>query len=358
MAVSVAGFVPSAFGASDARIWYGARLDANGQARASGFDADGRLRFDVALPARAHGAGYSAARGELVVASRRPGDFLLIVDVRTGRVKHRIAAAPERFFNGHAVFARGLLYATETVVADAPPEAGNGVIGVYDAQAGFERVTEFASGGHDPHQLLALGDELVVANGGLLTHPDAPGVKLNIDTMDSSVARIDSCDGRIVSQHRLAPELHRVGMRHLAAARDGTVAVVAQYEGPIGDEVPLAALLRPGRELELVELPGQALLKNYVGSVAFDAGGRMLGLASPRGGVAMFHDLDANVTLGPLQVPDGCGIAATRKPGEFVVSSGLGGVHRWSAGESSRLTGATELDDSRWDNHLLELDAV
>ena len=163
IAVGVAGFVPGAFGAGDARIWYGARLDADGRAHASGFDADGRLRFDVVLPARAHGAGYSAARGELVVASRRPGDFLWVVDALTGRVRH-------------------------------PLPGGNGVIGVYDAATGFARVAEFASGGHDPHQLLALGDELVVANGGLLTHPDAPGVKLNIDTMDSSVVRIDARD--------------------------------------------------------------------------------------------------------------------------------------------------------------------
>tara|TARA_R110002049_G_scaffold135819_1_gene295404 strand:- start:875 stop:1975 length:1101 start_codon:yes stop_codon:yes gene_type:complete len=355
IAVGVAGFVPGAFGAGDARIWYGARLDADGRAHASGFDADGRLRFDVVLPARAHGAGYSAARGELVVASRRPGDFLWVVDALTGRVRHRIAAASGRFFNGHAVYARGLLYATESVVTDAPLPGGNGVIGVYDAATGFARVAEFASGGHDPHQLLALGDELVVANGGLLTHPDAPGVKLNIDTMDSSVVRIDARDGRINAQHRLGAALHRVGLRHLAAAPDGTVAVVAQYEGPVGDDVPLVALLRPGRALAPLELPQQERLKNYVGSVAFDAGGRMLGLASPRGGVALFHDVDADTTRGLIEVPDGCGIAATRKPGEFVVSSGLGGVRRWLAGEGSRLTGAAELDHSRWDNHLLEL---
>jgi uncharacterized protein len=352
--LAAAGMWPQAMAAGASHGWVGARLDAEGRPHALRFDANGALHFDIALPARMHGAAHSASRGEIVLMSRRPGDYLLVVDARSGVPRHCVAAAPGRFFNGHAVFARGLLFATETMVTDDPPPEGNGLLGVYDPQSGYERVGEFATGGHDPHQVLALGDTLAVANGGLLTHPDAPGVVLNPDSMDSSLALIDARDGHIEALHRLVSEFRRLGLRHMALGHDGTLAVGMQYEGPRADDVPLIALLRPGKPLEPLELALQSRLANYVGSVAFDASGRILGLSSPRGGVALFHDLDADRPVGLVEVPDGCALGADGA-GRFVVGSGLGGTRRVINGGRSALPGGSLLAGVRWDNHFLDL---
>ena len=355
-AALAAGFaLPASSSGQEAAVWLGARVDAAGLAHATRFDAAGRVRFDVALPARGHGAAYFAARAECVVVSRRPGDFLLVVSARDGSVRYRVPAAPERFFNGHAEFARGLLFATETVATDIAPGQGNGVLGVYDPARGYARIGEFPTGGHDPHQLIASGDELVVANGGLLTHPDAPGVKLNIDSMDSSLVRIDARDGRIVDAQRLAPELHQLGLRHVARRADGTVAVVMQYEGPSVDDVPLIALHRPGASLVPVELPHavQSRLRNYCGSVAFDRSGRVLGVTSPKGGIAVFWDVEEERLAGTAEVDDGCGIAAATERGMFVVTSGLGGARRCDGTETVRVAGDPRIDASHWDNHLI-----
>ena len=357
LAALAVGAWPPAKAAAGSHGWVGARLDTEGRAHALRFDADGEVRFDIPLPARAHGAAYSPARSEIVVVSRRPGDYLLVVDARSGALRHRVAAAPQRFFNGHAVFARGLLFATETLVADEPPEIGNGLIGVYDPAAGYARVGEFPSGGHDPHQLLAIGDTLAIANGGLLTHPDAPGVVLNPDSMNSSLALMDARDGRLEAVHRLAPELQRLGLRHMAVGHGGTIAVGIQYEGPRADDVPLVALLRPGKALQPLELALQSRLANYVGSVAFDGSGRILGLTSPRGGVALFHDVEADRPVALVDVTDGCALGSDGHGG-FVVGSGLGGMRRVSEGVATRMAGDALLDAARWDNHLLDLPGV
>lgn len=354
LAALAAGVAPQAFAQQSTHGWLGAHVDADGQAHAVRFDADGALGFQYALPARSHGAAFSAARGEIIVVSRRPGDYLLVLDAASGALRHHVPAAPQRYFNGHAVFARGLLFATETLVADEPPEIGNGLIGVYDPARAYQRVGEFPSGGHDPHQLLALGDTLAVANGGLLTHVDAPGVVLNPDSMNSSLALIDARDGRIDALHRLSHDLRRLGLRHMAARSDGTIAVGMQYEGARVDDVPLVAVLRPGEALRPLELDLQSRLKNYVGSVAFDASGRILALTSPRGGVALLHDLDADKPVALFEVPDGCALGADGV-GRFVVGSGLGGMRRVDAGRATRMTLDAPVDAARWDNHLLDL---
>ena len=62
-----------------------------------------------------------------------------------------------------------LLYATENAF-----DSGEGRIGLYAADDGFRRRGEFASHGIGPHQLCLApdGQTLLVANGGIRTHPD------------------------------------------------------------------------------------------------------------------------------------------------------------------------------------------
>jgi len=357
-ATMAAGLAPLTIrAAAPGAVFLGARLD-GGRAFATAFDAEGRAAFDVALPARGHGFARRPGQADEIVAfARRPGSFMIVADRRDGCVLHEVAAAENRRFCGHGAFdgTGRLLYATEL-----EHDTGDGILGIYDATAGYSRVGEVRSGGLDPHEIRLLpdGETLVVANGGILTDPDAPGIKLNIDEMESSLAWLRARDGALLGTARLPRELFQLSLRHLAIAPDATVAVVMQYEGPSGDLVPLLALHRPGAALETVALPDRLLgrLRNYCGSAAFDATGRILATTSPVGGVAVLWDVREGRCLGCAEIADGCGLAAGE--GAFVATSGLGGgffveVYRQVVG--CRPIPSPLLDSSRWDNHLMRL---
>ena len=261
-------------------------------------------------------------------------------------------------FCGHGAFdPQGkLLHVTELEY-----DTGDGVIGVYDAANGYARVSEYRSGGLDPHEIRLLpdGETLVVANGGILTDPDAPGIKLNVDDMDSSLAYIGLRDGRIRHVARLPDELSQLSLRHLAVAPDGMVAVVMQYEGPSSDRVPLIAFSRPGEPLRTLELPDRVLgrLRSYCGSAAFDMTGQVLATTSPVGGVTVLWDRASSSCLGYIEIADGCGLAPATTGG-FLVTSGQGGgfAVRADGAQIARSRIASKfLDDGRWDNHMLRL---
>src|SRR5690606_3759859 len=196
-----------------------------------------------------------------------------------------------------------LLYATETIA-----ESGDGIVGVYDAEDGYRRVGEFPSFGLDPHDIRLMPDRRtrVVANGGLLTHPDAPRMKLNVATMSPSLDYVDRRDGRPLQSVRLPQALHQLGIRHLAVAADGTVAIAMQYEGPSGDKVPLIGLHKRGEAtMRLLDLPAETLrdLRHYCGSAAMDPSGTVLGVSSPRGGRIVYWDVNAGRYLGETPLP-------------------------------------------------------
>ncbi|MGH6947595.1 MAG: DUF1513 domain-containing protein [Kiloniellales bacterium] len=338
-------------------LYLAARADAVGGFRVSGFDAAGELRLDLPLPARGHSFALHPSRRIAVQFARRPGTFAKAVDLAAGTFLAEFETPSDRHFYGHGVFGPdgALLYATENDF-----EAGRGVIGVYDARDGYRRLGDLPSHGVGPHELRLLGDgtTLVVANGGLATRPDLPRIVLNLPTMAPSLAYVDRRDGRLLLELKLSAELHQLSLRHLALGKDGLVAVVAQYEGPKGDQVPLIAFHDGRGALRPLEGPAAALraMKHYCGSCAFDSSGTVLGISSPRGGVAVFWDAAEGRLLHSVELPDVCGIAPGEEPGTFLVSSGLGGVFRVaSSGAVARLTGAALLDASQWDNHMVRV---
>jgi hypothetical protein len=247
-------------------------------------------------------------------------------------------------------------------VTELEYNTGDGVIGVYDASDGYRRVAEFRSGGLDPHEigLLPDGETLVVANGGILTDPDAPGIKLNIDDMDSSLVYLRLRDGAQIGKVRMPDELFQLSLRHLSVAPDGRVAVVMQYEGPSGDRVPLVALSTPGQPLHTLDFPDRTLsrLRNYCGSVAFDASGRYLATTSPVGGITALWDCANGQAIGYTEIADGCAVAPADGEGRFIVTSGRGGgyfVAPQNAAIARDAIGSPFLAEGRWDNHMLRL---
>lgn len=340
-------------------MYLSARATAQGEFRVSGFTPSGEPLFDLPLPARGHSFALHPGGREVVHFARRPGSFARVIDLERGAAVGDIASREDRRFYGHGVFDAGgrLLYATENDF-----DGERGVVGVYDARDGYRRVGELSTHGAGPHdiKLLSDGETLVVANGGILTHPDFPRVKLNVPTMKPSLVYLNRRDGRILKEVRLAPELHRLSIRHIAVGRDDTVAFAMQYVGPAGDLVPLVGTHSGDGEPRLVTGPENVLrgMNQYCGSTVFDRSGCVFAVSSPRGSVYTFWDVETGNQLSHATVPDGSGIAPGAGPETFLASSGSGGMVIVDARSGdSRPIASAFLDSGRWDNHMLIVEA-
>ena len=336
------------------RVYLSARADEGDSFSVSGFGPSGAPVFDLRLPGRGHSFAVSPDNRTAIHFARRPGIFALAIDLARGTVLQTFAPPENRRFQGHGAFALDgrLLYASENDF-----EAARGVVGIYDATAGYARVGEIPSHGIGPHEIAPLPDgrTLAIANGGIATHPDMPRVKLNLPDMAPSLAYVDRRDGALLGEYRLDPALNRLGIRHLAVGRNGAVAVAMQYEGPQGDLLPLVALRRTGG-LQFLDAPETVLraMKRYCGSVAFDTGGRIAAASAPRGNIAVFWDTETGTFLSTVPLADGSGIAPAARPGTFVATSGRGGAFLVEA----RSGAATQIEGGfvaagRWDNHLV-----
>ena len=341
--------------ARGAPLYLSARADAGGGYWVSGFAADGARVFDLPLQGRGHSFAVRPDGSTAVHFARRPGRFALVVDLVQGAIARTVATPDGRHFYGHGVFSRDgrLLYATENDF-----DGERGVIGVYDAERGYRRTGELPSHGIGPHEiaLLSGGETFVVANGGIATHPDLPRVELNLPTMAPSLCFVDRRSGALRRELTLDPALHRLSIRHLAVGPDDTVAVAMQYEGPAHDRVPLVALQRGAGRLRLVGGPRAVLraMKNYCGSVCFDPSGRTIAVSAPRGNLVTFWDVGTGGYLSSAHVSDGCGVAPGARSGEFLASSGLGGVVLIDARSgTTRPLAVGGLATACWDNHMV-----
>lgn len=335
-------------------MYLAARKNAAGACRASGFSPEGALCLDLPLPARGHAFALHPERPVAVCFARRPGTFAVAIDLLRGSPVAHFGSPPDRHFYGHgACSADGrLLYASENDFAK-----GRGVIGVYRADDGYRRVGELPAHGVGPHEVALLSERetLVVANGGIATHPDAPGVKLNLPAMAPALVYVERRGGRLLERVELPRRLHRLGIRHLCVAGDDRVAVAMQYEGPRGDVVPLVGIHRRGGPLVLFDAPEPVLrgMRHYCGSVAFDASGHVVAASAPRADAITLWDARRGRYLCSVPVADGSGVAPAGVAGQFLASSGRGGAVVLDAGGRWRAIDTAEVSGSRWDNHLV-----
>lgn len=318
-------------------------------------DAKADLINQFALPARGHGTAISPDQKTAVMFARRPGTFATVFDTRRAAHTITIDAPKGRHFYGHGVFSAGggLLYATENDF-----DGERGVIGVYDATDGYARIGEMLSYGTGPHDMMLdqTGDVLVVANGGIATHPDAPRVKLNLDTMRPSLAFIQRRDGALLAEQRLPSHLHQLSIRHLARGANGRVAVGLQSQSPMGPTPSLVGISTgPTSSIHLLEMPQDVLrsMRGYCGSVAFDGSDTVLAATSPRGGLAVFWNVISGDYLGQASLADCCGVAPMARSGAFVLTSGTGAIVMVEAGANRVSHQEIQAPSgTHWDNHL------
>lgn len=346
-----AALAPFAATAAGRPIWLAANADAARQYAFGAFDRAGAKVFEIDLPGRGHGVTLSPDGRHAALVARRPGTFAVVVDLTAGRAVRWLETPADRHHHGHGVFSGdGTLFFTgENDFAN-----GRGVIGVWDARDGFRRLGEYPSHGIEPHDLRMMPDgrTLVVANGGIRTHPDSGRARLNLDDMESSLVYMDARDGGLLARFQLPPDLRLQSMRHLSVTRGGVVAIGLQYQGDESRVEPVFGLHRCREAIRLLSMPAAVAgtVRNYCGSIALDASGRIAAASCPRGGLISFWDVEGGRLLGVSRLADGCGVAAGPEAGSVVATSGRGGGMLWMGGAETALDGRY-LTSRRWDNH-------
>jgi uncharacterized protein len=340
--------LPTVAAASTPR-WMGCR-QAGETFYATLFDSTGTILLNVPLPGRGHDLVPSPDGKSVVVMARRPDTFALVIDLTSGEIYNDLTASDGHHFYGHGCFSSdgNLFYTTENRY-----ETGEGMIGVHDVRQNYALQGHFPSEGIGPHELVLMadGETLAIANGGIRTHPDTGRAKLNLATMTPSLTMVDRTSGTLRSRHMLGQEHHQLSIRHLAARPQG-LALALQYEGPKRHRVPLLALYQE-EELKLAETPEPVAkaMRNYAGSVTFDASGEMIALTCPRGNLVSFWSSDDGRFLGFHSARDVCGIVALEKPGTFEVTAG-----DLAFQASLTATGSpARFAETNWDNHLVSI---
>ena len=308
---------------------------------------------------RGHGlAQHPLRHTTAIMFGRRPATISIEVDLITGDINKAFNCSAGRHFFGHGCFNKSgsVLFTTE-----ADMRTGKGKIGLRDAKT-YKQIGEYESHGIGPHELALMpdGKTLVVANGGILTHPKSGRKKINLDSMDSRLSYIDAESGKLIDDFKVAEP--KASIRHLDVADDGTVAFAMQVQRDATqhDEiVPLGGIHAVGKPIELLEKPENLIHKmnDYMGSVVINQKTRTAGFTSPRGNVVAFWDIDTQQPKGYYLLADVSGITVANNQKYFVITNSFGQMRFIDAttlkeNKAKRITH----ENLRWDNHLILAD--
>ena len=275
-------------------------LNAAGQAGALSH----AVRMAVDLPTRPHGLMHLQGDEYLVIA-RRPGDWLLRLNIRSGETS-RVWQEEDRHLNGHSALHGDRLYTTETDVL-----GGIGVLAVRNRHT-LELLGVWPTHGKDPHEMLVLPkgglgiDEpfLLVANGGIHTHADMGRTQLNQLPMDSSLVALRPRTGQLLNQWTLSDS--RLSLRHMAVHASGVVGIAMQAHhstSALQNAAPVLALLD---EKGLRVAPDSAGVKGYAGDIAATPQGFVI--SCTKNDSAAQFDVHGTLTVS-LQAKAACALA-------------------------------------------------
>jgi len=283
-----------------------------------------------------------------ILFGRRPETRCCEVDFQTLETRE-INISAHRHFYGHGCFSADCLHLFTT---ENDFNRARGVIGIRDTIT-FQHLGEFPSYGIGPHdiQLMPDGKTLVIANGGIRTHPDFGRRKLNLNSMCPSLVYIDSESGKKLGQYTLPdPQL---SIRHLLITPSGDVGVALQYQGK---RLPasLVAWQKQGQALKLLDTPATVIraLNGYMADLAFAPTSNILLATSPRGNQIMVWDTNNERYLKNIPVTEPSGVFFLEQENSFVISNSAGKIMALDA-ETLQLTKTFYQNSAvKWDNHM------
>ncbi|HMT93285.1 DUF1513 domain-containing protein [uncultured Thiothrix sp.] len=333
---------------------YSAMDNALGEHFISQLDLSTQELQQLKTPMRGHTA-LALDQHTALLFGRRSASTSVRVNFKTGLLESFKSRA-NRHFNGHACLStdRTLLFTSETDYANK-----RGIIGIREL-ATLKQVAEYESYGLDPHdlQLMPDGKTLVVANGGIETHPDFERRKLNLDSMQPSLVYLELSTGKKLAEYRL-PD-HLLSIRHLQVSAKGEVAVALQYEGNLYKQQPssLVAWQQVGGELNLLKIAPQevAQLRGYLADIVYDPKQQLLVSASPRGHCVSIWSTATHSFVQALPLAEASSISLGSEVDSFLVSTSQGSLYQLqTTTNQARLTELKHLPELAWDNHLMLL---
>lgn len=320
--------------------------DKSGAHYVAAFTQQGELINQFPIPARGHQViGIPSRPGHALVFARRPGNFLMEVDFKSGSVVKQVDSVAGQHFFGHGVVTADNQY---LLTSENDYDKGRGLIVVRDLST-LQQLDKFDSGGIGPHELRLMPDHktIVVANGGILTHPSQPRKKLNLDTMEPNLSYLSLSDGKVLASYGIAN--HHLSIRHLDVADNGKVVIGLQYQGAKNDLNKLVVSHHGEDSLTNLTAPDDIWrrMNQYTASVAIDSTANKVAVACPRGDMLTFWNLSSGEFLQSHRLSDGAGV--TTANGKFVATNGKGQMFNADLSEKQLIAKHAVL---KWDNHL------
>ena len=317
-----------------------------------GFYKNGDAQFSIPLPARAHGIARHPDGSTVAVFARRPGEYIAIIDLHQQKLVKLLSHQNGFRFTGHGFFSSDgqFLFASSNHFTEQ-----RGALTRISADGNYDKVRQLDAYGVGTHEILESpdGKSILIANGGIITHPDYGRTKLNLATMSPSLTTIDSQTYRKIAEHKLAAKDHQLSIRHLDTFPDGNQILGLQYFGKAQNFHPVLAYGND-QGISTIELPDITLrtMANYCGSVVVARGGKFAAAASPKGGTVLFlHQEQRKCKYHhSFKMTDVCGILPTLQDDTFLLSSGLGEVHLYNARQKTSLD--LQRFPVKFDNHL------
>ena len=269
-----------------------------------------------------------AELGKLIIISRRPENKFFVLDLKKLIISDTIIAPKGRHFYGHGVFSEEtkLLYLTENNYKY--PDERSGSIGIYSPYKDFKRVGELPSYGIGPHELKVDNNgNLVVANGGILTHPDYPRVKLNITNIESNITIINKKNGLLKKTIKLPKKNKELSIRHIDIDLNENIYAGCQIYNRKSKEFLSTIFKYSLKNIEFFEFPKIfQSMNNYIGTVKFLGEQNFVIASFPRAGkVIVWENKNLNL-VSYLNHYDACGLAINPYTQEILVSSGEGKI--------------------------------
>jgi len=355
---AVAGIMSIPFAQAEQQWLVSCGSDSSKNYFVAAMSLDGKLIGKIPLPARGHDViALPNKPGCALVFARRPGTFAVEVDFVNNRIVQEIKPQENSHFYGHGVIS---IKHNTLMTSENDFVSGNGQIVVRDATS-YQVLARYASGGIGPHQVAMMpdGNTLVIANGGIKTHPEFPRKKLNLETMQPNLAYLDIVTGKLLGTYQLDNKY--LSIRHLDVSNKGKVIAALQYQGLKTDLVPLIVSHQGEEQLRYLHA-GEDLwrsMNQYTASVCIDNEHDRVAVSCPRSDLITYWSLASNEFIGSEKLKDGAGLAFV---GDMYASSGKGQVIELLARENKQQSllsrHGMNFSDIRWDNHMTKIIAA
>ncbi len=310
----------------------------------------------IPLTERGHAlASHPNISNQAVIAARRPGNLLTLIDIDLGQVITKTSSNPNRHFYGHCSYTKDGEYLLTT---ENDYENGMGIISIRDSQT-LKVLEEIPSFGIGPHDMQFMPDQktIVIANGGILTHPDTGRRKLNLNQMKPSLAYIDLTSAKLIDQYYLSDP--KLSIRHIDVNKAGDVGIATQDQAEYASDANQVSLIAvhksKDKQPDLIKLPKQITLglNRYTADFCFEPKHNTALVSSPRGNQVLIFDVKNQRLINNYRVDQPSAVALTRDNNYFVVSTANGEILFIDTKTSTIEANMSQMIDGlKWDNHM------